>query len=150
MELRAKVPIENLMIEATLRYEGGYRCSAIHGPSGTRLATDAPKDNLGKGEAFSPTDLTATSLASCMLTTMALVATKSGLDLPLEGSEATVRKFMTAEPPRRIARLEVELRIPIPASSAHRELLEKAAIHCPVALSLHPDVEKAVGFKWTS
>lgn len=103
---------------------------------------------MGKGEAFSPTDLTATSLGVCMLTTMDIVARKSGVEVAIAGTVGKVRKHMTAEPPRRISRIEVELEIPLEENSPHREMLEKAALNCPVYLSLHPDVEKAVAFHW--
>lgn len=136
------------MVEISVSYEGGFRCQSVHGPSGAVLPTDAPKDNLGKGEAFSPTDLTATSLAACMLTTMAIVAQKKGLQIDLTGSIAKVGKHMTAEPPRRIAKLDVSMRIPLPASHPDRAAVEEAALTCPVALSLHPEVEKVIVFHW--
>lgn len=85
-----------------------------------------------------------------MLTTMAIVAKKQGLAYELAGSNATVRKYMTAEAPRRIAKLETEVRLAGPASNEVREVLEKAALTCPVALSLHPEIEKAVSFQWTA
>ncbi|HEY5741010.1 MAG TPA: OsmC family protein [Terrimicrobiaceae bacterium] len=137
------------MIEISVRYEGDLHCLSIHGPSQATLSTDAPKDNLGKGEAFSPTDLTATSLGVCMLTTMAIVAQKKSLNVDLAGSKATVRKHMTSSAPRRIQKLEAIVEIPLPDSLAAREALEDAALNCPVALSLHPDVEKAVTFRWS-
>lgn len=136
------------MVEITLRYDGNFRCEALHGPSGATVPTDAPKDNLGQGEAFSPTDLTATSLASCMLTTMAILAKKNAWEIDLSGVTAKVRKQMTPEPPRRIAKLEVDIYLPLPATHPHREVVEQAGLTCPVALSLHPDVELAVVFHW--
>lgn len=136
------------MVEILVSYEGGLRSVSTHGPSGALLPTDAPKDNLGQGQAFSPTDLTATSLVTCMLTTMGIVAQKNSLPVDLAGAKGRVRKHMTAEPPRRIAKLEVDLDLPNPVSSADRAALEKAALNCPVALSLHPEVEKAVTFHW--
>ncbi|MFZ4683554.1 MAG: OsmC family protein [Terrimicrobiaceae bacterium] len=136
------------MVEFSVKYEGSFRCLSTHGPSGAVLPTDAPKDNLGKGEAFSPTDLTATSLAACMLTTMAIVVQKKSLQAVLDGASAKVRKHMTAEPPRRIAKIEVEVTIPLPESHPDREVLEHAARNCPVSLSLHPEVEQAVTFVW--
>ena len=136
------------MVEISVEYEGDLHCLSIHGPSRAALSTDAPKDNLGKGEAFSPTDLTATSLGVCMLTTMAIVAGKRSLDVELSGTKATVRKHMTATAPRRIQKIEVNVEIPLPDSHPAREVLEEAAINCPVALSLHPEVEKAVTFVW--
>ncbi len=136
------------MVEVFVTYEGNFRCLSTHGPSGAILPTDAPKDNLGQGEAFSPTDLTATSLGSCMLTTMAIVAKKRSLHVDFGGVKATVRKHMTAEPPRRIAKIEVEVAVPLPETHPDREVLEQTALTCPVYLSLHPDVEKAVTFIW--
>lgn len=138
------------MVQISVEYEGDLHCLSIHGPSQAALSTDAPKDNLGKGEAFSPTDLTATSLGVCMLTTMAIVATKRSLNADLSGTRATVRKHMTSTAPRRIEKIEVSVEIPLPNSHAAREVLEDAALNCPVALSLHPEVEKAVTFLWKS
>ena len=136
------------MVEIVVEYEGNFHCQAVHGPSGALLPTDAPRDNLGKGEAFSPTDLTATSLGVCMLTTMAIVATRQSLDLDLSGARATVRKYMTASPPRRIAKIEVRLEMPLSETHPSCDVLKDAAVYCPVALSLHPEVEKAVTFYW--
>jgi uncharacterized OsmC-like protein len=136
------------MVEFSLVYEGDLRCRALHGPSGTALLTDAPADNLGRGEAFSPTDLTATSLAACMLTTMAIGAKKNGLTIALDGATARVVKHMTSEPPRRIARVEVEIAVPQSAGHPDRARVEEFARHCPVALSLHPDVVQDVSFSW--
>ena len=138
------------MVEISVEYEGGFQCFAIHEPSRATLPTDAPKDNLGKGEAFSPTDLTATSLGVCMLTTMAIAAAKRSLDLDLSGTRAIVRKHMTTKPPRRIQRLEVSVTIPLPETLPSRATLEEAALNCPVALSLHPEIEKTVTFSWSS
>ena len=100
------------MVEMTLVYEGQLRCAATHGPSGTTLVTDAPVDNHGRGESFSPTDLLATALGSCMLTYVGLAATKHGWQL--EGTRLTVKKEMVADPLRRIGRLSVEIRLPKP------------------------------------
>ncbi len=136
------------MVEISVKYEGDLHCFAIHQPSRAELLTDAPKDNLGKGEAFSPTDLAATSLGVCMLTTMAIVAAKQSLDLDLSGTRAVVRKHMTAKPPRRIQKIEVNVEIPLPDTLPCRATLEEAALYCPVALSLHPDLEKVVTFSW--
>lgn len=135
------------MVEFFLTYDGGLRCSATHGPSGREITTDAPTDNLGKGESFSPTDLCATSLGVCMVTTMAIFAQRQGFDFPA-GAKLAVRKIMTSEPPRKIARIEVDLDIPLPADYPQRAELERVAIHCPVALTLHPDVKKALAFRW--
>lgn len=137
------------MVEISLAYEGDLHCVSVHGPSGSVLPTDAPSDNMGRGEAFSPTDLTATSLGVCMITTMAIAAEKKSLRADLAGSRATVRKHMTAEPPRRIARIEVELTLPGAVSPEERAILEDVALNCPVALSLDPAVKKDASFHWT-
>ena len=137
------------MVEVSVCYEGDLHCRSVHGPSAATLPTDAPLDNMGRGQGFSPTDLTATSFGTCMLTTMAIVARKRSLGIHLEGSHAIVRKHMTSEAPRRIAKLEAELEIPLPASHPACVVLEEAARTCPVALSLHPEIEKAVNIRWT-
>lgn len=134
------------MVEIHAIYEGGLRCSAIHGPSGSAIETDAPVDNHGKGERFSPTDLAATSLGTCMMTIMGIYAEKNGIDLT--GTKVRVLKEMTPEPPRRIAKLTVEMTLPLPVDHPRREALERAALGCPVYLSLHPEIEKAVTFAW--
>jgi uncharacterized OsmC-like protein len=92
------------MVEISITYTGGLNCQAVHGPSQNQIETDAPTDNLGKGEAFSPTDLCATSLGTCMVTTMAIYAQKNGFEFPA-GAKLAVRKIMTSTPPRRIARV---------------------------------------------
>lgn len=127
------------MVPMTLVYEGGLRCRATHGPSGAVISTDAPVDNHGKGESFSPTDLTATSLAACMTTIMGIVAQRDGI--PLEGLTVQVEKHMTTAPPRRIARIVAIFSMPKGIAIADRNKLEKAAHTCPVGLSLHPDVQ---------
>lgn len=135
------------MVEATIQYEGGLRCTAVHGPSRSGIETDAPVDNTGLGERFSPTDLVGTALATCLLTTMAIAGRRKGLELP--GMTATVRKHMSAEPPRRIARLEVDVVIPLPPDHPERAFLEAAAKGCPVGRSLHPDTIVEESFTWT-
>ncbi len=134
------------MVEINATYEGNLRCSASHGPSGSMIETDAPVDNFGKGERFSPTDLMATSLGVCMMTIMGIFAERNEIDL--SGTKVRVLKEMTPEPPRRIARLTVEMTIPLPADHPKVGAIEKAAMTCPVFLSLHPDIEKPVTFKW--
>lgn len=134
------------MVEVNVTYDGGLRCRAQHGPSGVVLTTDAPKDNMGKGESFSPTDLVATALATCIATTMAIVANRKGYDLPQ--MTVHVEKHMTSAPPRRIERLPVVVTIPLPQDHADRELLESAARGCPVHRSLHPDVQAPIEFVW--
>jgi putative redox protein len=134
------------MVEINISYEGGLRCKAKHGPSGMEIVTDAPADNMGKGEAFSPTDLVATALATCIATTMAIVANRKGYDLP--GLKIHVEKHMRTEAPRRIAKMPLIVRVPLPADHQDRELLEKAAHGCPVHRSVHPDCEMPIEFIW--
>jgi len=129
-------------------YEGELNCTATHGPSGNVLRTDAPMDNGGKGEAFSPTDLVATALGSCMVTIMAKVAEQSGLDL--KGTRIQVIKEMTTTPPRRIKELIVQIDLPNghKFSAADKRKLEAAAKTCPVKQSLHPDVDVRMTFAY--
>ncbi len=134
------------MVEVEIAYEGRLRCRAVHGPSGATLSTDAPKDNMGQGESFSPTDLVATALGSCMLTIMGIVAQRHGIELA--GATVTVSKEMVTSPIRRIGRLTVDIRVPRAVSPEQRSLLENAAHTCPVHKSLHPDIETPVMFHW--
>jgi putative redox protein len=115
-------------------YQGQLRCTASHGPSGTQLETDAPTDNQGQGERFSPTDLVATALGTCILTIMGIVAERHGWDL--KGCEARVDKTMTSEAPRRIAKLTVWVKLPAHLSDQQRTVLQSAGEQCPVKRSL--------------
>jgi uncharacterized OsmC-like protein len=129
-------------------YLGDLRTDCTHLQSGTHINTDAPTDNQGRGEAFSPTDLVANALGTCILTTMAIFARRDGIDL--KGSEMEVTKIMTSQPPRRIARIDIDLTLraePMPSDDV-RTNLEKIAHTCPVAISLHPDIEQVVQLKW--
>lgn len=134
-----------MAVTMSLQYDGALRCTLVHDPSTTRLCTDAPKDNAGRGESFSPTDLVGAALLSCAITTMAIKAPKAGLAF----SEATgrVMKDMTTSPPRRIAKLTVEIALP-KAAEAHSSQLEEMARTCPVALSLSRDVEVEMRFAY--
>jgi putative redox protein len=134
------------MVEITSAYTGELRCSAEHGPSKTQIITDAPVDNMGKGESFSPTDLVATALGTCILTTMAIVAGRKELDIT--GAKIRVEKHMSTDSPRRIVKLPVEVTLPLPGDHPQRALLEAAALGCPVHHSLHPDIEKPIRFEW--
>jgi putative redox protein len=134
------------MVKITGEYQGGLHCSAVHGPSGIALATDAPKDNQGRGEAFSPTDLIATGFGTCIATTMAIVARKHGVEL--HGIRFEVDKEMSADAPRRISRLTARLWLPPSAKGVPEGVLEKAANNCPVHQSLAPSVEKVIEFLW--
>jgi len=129
-----------------VKYTGQLRTEATHLKSGNKIITDAPLDNQGKGEAFSPTDLTSTSLASCILTIMGIAARNHEIDM--EGAEAEVNKIMAADP-RRINRIEINIIMPAKAySKKDKKILEAAAHHCPVALSLHDDTEEKLNFIW--
>ena len=134
------------MVKIEVRYEGELRSLATHGPSGAQVATDAPLDNHGRGESFSPTDLVATALGTCMLTIMGLVAKRHGWDL--RGAAVSVEKGMVNEPVRRIGSLAVVIRVPGDYDAKARKLLENAALTCPVHRSLHPDVQIPVSFEW--
>jgi len=139
-------------VEINVVYQGELRCQAAHGPSKTQLVTDAPVDNHGKGESFSPTDLVATALGSCILTTMGIVAQRHNIDLA--GTRVHVVKEMVQQPIRRIGALPVKLIFPVAVakrlSEADRTLLQNAAKHCPVYQSLHPDVEHPLEFVYDS
>ncbi len=133
------------MVQITIDYTGKLHCHAKHGPSSSELATDAPLDNQGKGEAFSPTDLVATALGTCIATTMAIVGERHGVDL--KGMTVQVAKEMASDP-RRIGRLTTEVHVPLPADHPQRELLEKTALGCPVHRSLAAEMERPTEFFW--
>ncbi len=134
------------MVPINLSYRGQLRCQAEHGPSRTTLITDAPTDNQGRGESFSPTDLVVTGLASCMLTTVGIVAQRDGI--VLDGAAVAAEKHMTTSPPRKIAKVVIRFTFPAGIPAATRAKLEKAAHACPVAISLHPDVVQDVTFSY--
>jgi len=134
------------MVTIRMLYTGDLSTEATHGPSSKTLTTDAPVDNQGKGASFSPTDLVATALGTCMLTTMGIVAKRHGW--AIEGSTATVEKHMVADPERRIGMLTVELRIPGNFGEKERTILERTALTCPVHKSLSPKVEIPIRFQW--
>ncbi len=135
------------MVKIAVTYAGGKKCDLTH-PEGASLRTDAPKDIGGDATAFSPTDLVAAGLASCILTTMAMFAERNGLRL--DGCTATVEKHMSQPPaPRRIARLPVVVTIPGSSAPAEwRERLERAGRSCPVHASLHPEVDAPIEFRY--
>src|SRR5579862_8118046 len=118
------------MVEIQIAYEGKLRTTAIHEPSGTKLITDAPRDNQGEGMSFSPTDLVATALGTCMLTTMGISARTHNYDIT--GSTVKVQKEMTASPPRKIARLIVQIVVPQPTTEEDQRRIRDAALTCPV------------------
>jgi putative redox protein len=134
------------MVEMEMVYEGQLHCQAKHGPSGAVMSTDAPRDNMGRGEAFSPTDLVATALGTCILTTMGIVAQRNNIDMA--GATARVTKEMVSQPVRRIGKLSVTIRMPRKLSEDDQRRLENAAHICPVKKSLHQDVEVPIEFVW--
>lgn len=133
------------MITSKVTYTGQLRTTCEHIRSGATFVTDAPVDNNGLGEAFSPTDTVATGLASCMLTMMGIKS--KTLDATLEGAYAEVTKHMAANP-RRISQIDVVLYLPEQITKKERSILEHTANTCPVLYSLHPDITKAITFKW--
>lgn len=134
------------MVKMELVYEGDLHCGVRHGPSGAEIATDAPVDNEGRGEAFSPTDLLCASLGSCMMTVMGIVARRH--DWPLEGARVSIEKHMVVEPARRVGTVVVDFQMPAGIPEQARPVLERSARSCPVKLSLHPDLELDLRFRW--
>ena len=134
------------MVKINIVYEGGLHCRLTHGPSGTVMTTDAPKDNNGRGESFSPTDLVASALGSCMMTIMAIYAMKHGIHI--EGSEVEVTKEMIQEPERRIGKLGVVFKMAEGLSKEQRTTLERVALTCPVHKSLGPNVQIPITFNY--
>ena len=131
------------MVKSRAIYQGQKHCELIHEPSGSKLETDAPKDNQGKGERFSPTDLVGAALTSCTLTTMAIVGERDGLKL--EGMHAEVEKIMSSNP-RRIESLNLKITMPEHLSADQREKMENTAKNCPVALSLSGEMNIPMTF----
>lgn len=134
------------MVEIHIAYQGELRCAATHMPSGTVMLTDAPLDNHGKAESFSPTDLVATALGSCMMTVMGIAANKLGVDL--SGSTVKVSKTMVTKPERRIGSLDVVFHVPHAFDDATKQKLIDAALSCPVHHSLHADIAMPITFQW--
>lgn len=129
-------------------YLGDLRTEAVHQLSGNKLITDAPLDNKGKGEAFSPTDLLASSLGSCMLTIMGIAAREHGLNI--DGATCSITKIMGSDP-RRVTEVQIEFNMTQnDLSEKHRSILERSAITCPVAKSLHPDIKQIISFNYKS
>lgn len=127
-------------------YKGDLRTTATHLKSGKQIITDAPVDNNGKGEAFSPTDLLATSLGSCMLTVMGIVAKRHNINM--DGTKVEILKVM-ADNPRRVSEVHVDMRFPQNNySDKEKQLLENTALACPVAKSLHPDIKQKTRFHY--
>ena len=132
-------------IETT--YLGDLRTEATHLQSGTKIITDAPLDNQGKGEAFSPTDLLAASLGSCMLTIMGIKARANNIDI--DGTTCSITKIMAADP-RRVSEIVINFKFPKDYSEKDQQLLERSALTCPVFYSVHEDLKKTVTFGWES
>jgi uncharacterized OsmC-like protein len=128
-------------------YKGGLRTSAIHLQSSTEIETDAPSDNQGKGERFSPTDLMATALGTCMITTMAIKA--NSMNIVLDGTRVDITKVMVSDP-RRIGKIIAHVYLPanLNLDNKQKEILERTARTCPVERSLHPDIELDMAFNW--
>jgi uncharacterized OsmC-like protein len=133
------------MATSKVTYLGDLRTSSIHLQSGSEIISDAPIDNNGKGEAFSPTDTVANGLASCMFTVMGIKACE--MDVDFSGSTAEVTKLMVADP-RRISEIHVTFNMNLEADEKTKTILERTAMTCPVHFSLHPDIEKVITFNW--
>ena len=130
---------------ASIKYMGNLRCEAEHLQSKSKIETDAPTDNRGKGERFSPTDLLCVSLATCMLTTMGIKAADMGVDIT--NANADVTKHMASDP-RRVAKIEVAVLLPSNVNEKDRVILERTGNNCPVAKSVHPDIELKLSYDW--
>lgn len=134
------------MVPISIVYQGQLRCLSTHDNSKTTVITDAPKDNFGKGESFSPTDLVATALGCCMITTMGIRAAKEHLGIDLNGTTISIEKHMSGEPPRRIVKLVARLRFPHGILEQYRLRLKEIGDTCPVAKSLHPDIHLDIAY----
>ena len=134
------------MTEMNITYEGGLHCKAVHGPSGAIIVTDAPVDNHGKGESFSPTDLCAASLGVCMITVMGIAC--QGRDIDMTGTTCRIEKHMSADTPRRIVKIVAEVNFNAGIHLDKRGLLEAVAINCPVSKSLNPEIEVDMRFNF--
>jgi uncharacterized OsmC-like protein len=134
------------MATATGKYLGGLRTEVRHSSSGQSFITDAPIDNNGKGEAFSPTDTVCAALSSCMMTLMGIYSERENINL--EGMHSTITKHMATNP-RRISKIEIDFVWPNPEATDHqKEMLRRAALTCPVSFSLHPDIEQVITFSF--
>lgn len=133
------------MSTSKVTYLGNLRTENEHLKSGNKFITDAPTDNNGKGEAFSPTDTVATGLANCMITVMGIKA--RNMEVNMDGTTGMVTKTMAADP-RRISKIEIVLNFPAGIDDKSRKILENTGRTCPVMQSLHPDIEKLIEFNW--
>ena len=134
------------MVEIKIDYEGQLRCVAEHMPSGNKVTSDAPVDNQGRGESFSPTDMVATALGTCIVTIMGIIADQREIDL--KGLRLIVQKGMSVDLPRRIVRLELQIHVPVSENHPERKILEDAAQNCPVQHSIHPEIEVNIDWRW--
>ncbi len=132
------------MVKMTTKYVGGLHCELTHEPSLSRIETDAPKDNQGKGERFSPTDLMGAALGSCILTTLGIVAARDGISI--EGASAETVKEMITQPTRRVGSLKTKVFLPATLKPEERSKFEHVALHCPVHQSLHPEIDASITF----
>jgi putative redox protein len=136
---------KNKRMTASIIYKGNLRCEAEHLQSKTTIETDAPTDNRGKGERFSPTDLLCVSLATCMLTTMGIKA--ADMNINISNTRADVTKHMASDP-RRVSKIEVTVTLPGNANEKERIILEKTGTNCPVAKSIHPEIVLVLNYQW--
>lgn len=134
------------MVKMTIKYQGELICNVEHDPSGSKILTDAPVDNTGKGSQFSPTDLVAAALGSCIATTIGILAKRKGWEV--DGMHLEVEKIMSDDSPRRIRSLPVLVWMPKRMATEEQAIVEKAATTCPVHKSLHPDIESTIVFHW--
>lgn len=134
------------MVEITGEYVGQFRCELKHGPSGSIIETDAPADNHGLAQRFSPTDLVATALIACISTTLAILTKEKGW--ALEGIKMRVEKHMSNDAPRRIIKLPVDIWMPVDLPPGDRSTVERIVTSCPVHKSIHPDIQAPVTIYW--
>ncbi|MGJ8694781.1 MAG: OsmC family protein [Verrucomicrobiaceae bacterium] len=134
------------MVEIRIDYAGQLRCGATHAPSGAKFDTDAPVDNQGRGQSFSPTDLIATGLGTCMATVMGIAGKAKGVELG--GMRVTVEKHMSEDLPRRIDKLVIQIFMPLSEDHPERRIFQSAALSCPVQHSIHPDIEVPIIWHW--
>ena len=134
------------MVDIRIDYEGQLRCCAQHMPSSTKLETDAPVDNQGRGESFSPTDLVATALGTCMATIIGITAQHRNIDV--RGMRVSVQKEMSDDLPRRIGRLVVEIFMPLSETHPDKKIFQSAALSCPVQHSINPEIQVDLSWHW--
>lgn len=135
------------MTRILIAYQGDFHCRVTHEKSGVSFHTDAPTDHDGKGESFAPTDLIATSYGSCVVTAMAIEGRKKGIEI--DGATATVTKEIAPNPPRRIGKLILDIKMPARLNADERKFLERIAATCPVKYSLHPEIECVINFSYS-